>query len=38
VNKADHRRVLNPIEIAAVVVWRIDNTTQAMFDVDDYEE
>ncbi|MBM4216970.1 MAG: SPFH domain-containing protein [Gammaproteobacteria bacterium] len=28
----------NPIEIAAVVVWRIQNTAQAMFDVDDYEE
>lgn len=27
----------NPIEIAAVVVWRIADTAQAMFDVDDYE-
>jgi regulator of protease activity HflC (stomatin/prohibitin superfamily) len=27
----------NPIEIAAVIVWRIDNTAQAMFDVDDYQ-
>ena len=27
----------NPIEIAAVVVWRVDETAQAMFDVDDYE-
>jgi regulator of protease activity HflC (stomatin/prohibitin superfamily) len=27
----------NPIEIAAVVVWRIDDTAQAFFDVDDYE-
>jgi regulator of protease activity HflC (stomatin/prohibitin superfamily) len=27
----------NPIEIAAVVVWRIDDTAQAYFDVDDYE-
>ncbi len=27
----------NPIEIAAVVVWRIDDTAQALFDVDDYE-
>jgi regulator of protease activity HflC (stomatin/prohibitin superfamily) len=27
----------NPIEIAAVVVWRVEDTTQAMFDVDDYE-
>ncbi|MDD5090099.1 MAG: SPFH domain-containing protein [Candidatus Wallbacteria bacterium] len=27
----------NPIEIAAVVVWRIEDTAQAMFDVDDYE-
>ncbi len=26
----------NPIEIAAVVVWQVDNTAQAMFDVDDY--
>lgn len=26
----------NPIEIAAVVVWRIDDTAQAFFDVDDY--
>ena len=27
----------NPIEIAAVLVWRIDDTAQAFFDVDDYE-
>ena len=26
----------NPVEIAAVVVWRIENTAQAVFDVDDY--
>lgn len=28
----------NPIEIAAVVVWRVEDTTQALFDVDHYEE
>lgn len=28
----------NPIEIAAVVVWRVDETAKACFDVDDYEE
>lgn len=27
----------NPIEIAAVIVWRIQDTAQAFFDVDDYE-
>ncbi len=27
----------NPIEIAAVVVWRVKNTAQATFDVDNYE-
>jgi regulator of protease activity HflC (stomatin/prohibitin superfamily) len=27
----------NPIEIAAVVVWRVSDTTQAIFDVDNYE-
>lgn len=27
----------NPIEIAAVVVWRVEDTAQAMFDVDSYE-
>ena len=27
----------NPIEIAAVVVWRVDDTAKASFDVDDYE-
>jgi hypothetical protein len=27
----------NPIEIAAVVVWRVQDTTQAVFDVDNYE-
>jgi regulator of protease activity HflC (stomatin/prohibitin superfamily) len=27
----------NPIEIGAVVVWRVADTAQAMFDVDDYE-
>jgi regulator of protease activity HflC (stomatin/prohibitin superfamily) len=28
----------NPIEIAAVVVWRVDDTAQALFDVQDYEQ
>jgi regulator of protease activity HflC (stomatin/prohibitin superfamily) len=28
----------NPIEIAAVVVWEVSNTAEAMFDVDNYEE
>lgn len=28
----------NPIEIAAVVVWRVQDTAQARFDVNDYEE
>jgi hypothetical protein len=27
----------NPIEIAAVVVWRVRDTAQAVFDVDNYE-
>lgn len=27
----------NPIEIAAVIVWRVQDSAQAMFDVDDYE-
>ena len=27
----------NPIEIAAVVVWKVKDTAQAVFDVDDYE-
>jgi regulator of protease activity HflC (stomatin/prohibitin superfamily) len=27
----------NPIEIAAAIVWRIDDTAQALFDVDSYE-
>jgi regulator of protease activity HflC (stomatin/prohibitin superfamily) len=27
----------NPIEIAAVVVWRVQDTAQAMFDVDNYD-
>ncbi|NTW28158.1 MAG: SPFH domain-containing protein [Coriobacteriia bacterium] len=27
----------NPVEIAAVVVWRVNDTAQAMFDVDNYE-
>ena len=27
----------NPIEIAAVVVWRVDDTAKASFDVDNYE-
>lgn len=26
----------NPIEIADVIVWRIENTAKALFDVDDY--
>jgi regulator of protease activity HflC (stomatin/prohibitin superfamily) len=26
----------NPVEIAAVVVWRVENTAQAAFDVEDY--
>ncbi|MFZ5831712.1 MAG: SPFH domain-containing protein [Planctomycetota bacterium] len=28
----------NPIEIAVVVVWHVDDTAQASFDVEDYEE
>ena len=28
----------NPIEIGAVVVWRVQDTAQALFDVDHYEE
>lgn len=28
----------NPIEIAVVVVWRVKNTAQAVFDVQDYHE
>ena len=28
----------NPIEIAAAVVWRVANTAQAVFDVEDYEK
>ena len=28
----------NPIEIAAVVVWKVEDTAQACFDVDNYEE
>ena len=27
----------NPVEIAAVVVWRVEDTAQAMFDVQDFE-
>lgn len=27
----------NPIEIAAVVVWKVDNTAEALFDVDRFE-
>jgi regulator of protease activity HflC (stomatin/prohibitin superfamily) len=27
----------NPIEISAIVVWRVNDTAQAMFDVDDFE-
>jgi regulator of protease activity HflC (stomatin/prohibitin superfamily) len=27
----------NPIEIAAVIVWRVHDTAQALFDVDDYD-
>jgi regulator of protease activity HflC (stomatin/prohibitin superfamily) len=27
----------NPVEISAVVVWRVQDTAQAVFDVDDYE-
>ncbi|GAA4902756.1 SPFH domain-containing protein [Streptomyces coeruleoprunus] len=28
----------NPIELAAVVVWRVEDTAQAMFEVDDFEQ
>jgi regulator of protease activity HflC (stomatin/prohibitin superfamily) len=27
----------NPVELAAVVVWRVDDTARAAFDVDDFE-
>ena len=28
----------NPVEIGAVVVWRVEDTAQAMFDVEDFEQ
>jgi regulator of protease activity HflC (stomatin/prohibitin superfamily) len=28
----------NPIEISAIVVWKVINTAEAMFEVDDYED
>src|SRR5262249_27555211 len=28
----------NPIEIAAAIVWRVENTAQATFDVENYQE
>jgi regulator of protease activity HflC (stomatin/prohibitin superfamily) len=28
----------NPIEISAIVVWRVINTVEALFEVDDYED
>jgi regulator of protease activity HflC (stomatin/prohibitin superfamily) len=28
----------NPIEIAAIVIWRVEDTAQAAFDVDDYRK
>ncbi len=28
----------NPIEVASVIVWRVVNTAQAIFDVEDYED
>jgi regulator of protease activity HflC (stomatin/prohibitin superfamily) len=28
----------NPIEIAAAIVWRVHNTAQAVFDIEDYEQ
>jgi regulator of protease activity HflC (stomatin/prohibitin superfamily) len=31
-------KVGNPIEIAAVVVWQVDDTYKAAFEVDDYEQ
>lgn len=34
VNDADG----NPIEISAVIVWQVEDTARAMFDVDDFEE
>ena len=27
----------NPVEIGAVVVWRVEDTAQALFDVEDFE-
>ena len=28
----------NPVEIGAIVIWRVEDTAQAAFDVDDYEK
>lgn len=28
----------NPVEIAAIVIWRVEDTAQATFDVDDYKK
>ena len=35
--KVNHRDG-NPIEISAVFVWRVVNTAEALFEVDDYED
>lgn len=31
-------KIGNPIEIAAVIVWKVDDTFKAFFDVDNYEQ
>ncbi len=31
-------KIGNPIEIAAVIVWKVDDTFKATFDVDSYEQ
>ena len=30
-------KVGNPIEIGAAVVWRVENTAKALFDVENYD-
>ncbi len=32
-----HDRAGNPVDIAAVVIWHVEDTAQAVFDVDDFE-
>ena len=35
---SDYKKIPHPVEIAAVIVWQVEDTAKAVFQVDDYNK